>query len=92
MIVPFCQRRRKLTRLEGRSPLGNADALFGTRASAFRYRHVPRPVTARRYPLADIMAVDSSNVSRRADAARSKLASDSKLRYAKDLVEKLYSQ
>jgi REP element-mobilizing transposase RayT len=42
--------------------------------------------------LAQIMTIDSSNVGRRADAAHANLASDSKLRYAKELVEKCYAE
>jgi REP element-mobilizing transposase RayT len=42
--------------------------------------------------IAQMMSLDSSNISRRADAARTKLASDSKLKYAKELVEKHYAE
>lgn len=41
---------------------------------------------------ARIISIDSTNVGRRADAARAKLASDSKLKYAKQLVEKRYEE
>jgi hypothetical protein len=38
------------------------------------------------------MSIDSSNVGRRDDAARSNLVSDRRLRYAKEMVEKLYPE
>jgi hypothetical protein len=42
--------------------------------------------------LAKVLKVDSSNVGRRADSARQKLASDSRLRYAKELVEAHFAE
>lgn len=42
--------------------------------------------------LARIINIDSTNVGRRADAARAKLATDSKLKYARELVERRYSE
>jgi len=42
--------------------------------------------------LAHIMNIDSSNVGRRADATRAKLAWDCKLKYAKELVERRYGE
>jgi len=104
--VPVQRRKRRGSTFDGNALMSGVEAVLGLRAdqfvgadknarsgmakAVFILIGLERGATVTE--LAKVLKVDSSNVGRRADSAREKLASDSKLRYAKELVEAHYAE